>query len=949
MKAQQFLHDTFSLLYALYFQPTVLAQRLHTEPATLPTVALVRRLDGTISRRQPLGVRRYLWQLVLLCSLAATPLFVLAPMAPQPPSWLPLLLTWVMIIFAGLSASAWQAALGPVTVLALALLTGLATEPAHWVTLLGSVEVASHLQEIPAGLAIGVCVGVLVGTGARRCAPYLRRWPWFTTQLAFVDGLAFLIACVAAINGAGLAAFLIKGGAAAMVASIIAGSIAGGANGGRAVGSDNGVAIGAALGMGVVVLVGATGGSLTDVAGQTLLNFTGDFAVSFAIMTVCLTFVGAVGVATIVAKIVSDSMVSIVTITAVITVVIAVASGVALSLTYLTRASMPLLAVIAALLGFGFSSTQRWQWRSLELPLLVLGGIAVLFVPYQLDRFVIWLIVGLAAFGRLPLYLIYAGQTGWIYLRSRWDELAPMRYLTRPPWHWDELIALPLPFLEQLLLMAGRQDRAVGLGYIEEAAATWRQNRPARRATVRLAAEELMNKENERALADVATAFSWLPEILPTTVAATLGRFRAVSRIIDDKLVTTDNQAQLVKLSAATAAMDELIKGLSFVPTRERALFLPIAREWRNTLRKATGRLPNPYIAGNPLRTAATDLFVGRKDVLRQIEQHLRNRRQRPTLLLFGQRRVGKSSLLYQMVNKLSANIIPVRVDCQAGEMQESNAAFLFNLARAIVSQAAEQRALHLPALPTGQTVSFTTFSLWLESVEQILGERTLLLGLDEFESLGHAVDNGWLDERVLGFLRNLSQHHTQVDLLLAGSHRPDEIDETWSSYLIGATVIEIAYLDPSETRRLIECPIPGFGLRYQPAAVDHIIQLTRCQPLLVQLLCQELVHLLNERGEREAGIAEIEAVVPRALQRGSSLYFAYLRKYDAGPLGDAMLRTLAQQGPGATLTVDALTSQQPDRLAALTRLLARDLVEKIDGGVRFQIELVRRWWAMEG
>jgi len=81
---------------------------------------------------------------------------------------------------------------------------------------------------------------------------------------------------------------------------------------------------------------------------------------------------------------------------------------------------------------------------------------------------------------------------------------------------------------------------------------------------------------------------------------------------------------------------------------------------------------------------------------------------------------------------------------------------------------------------------------------------------------------------------------------------------------------------------------------------------------------------------------------------RSSSLYFAYLRKYDAGPLGDAMLRTLAQQGPGATMTIDALTSQHPERAAALTRLLVRDLVEKVDDKVRFQIELVRRWWAME-
>jgi len=53
MKARQFLRDTFSLLYALYFQPTLLAQRLHPGPADLRTAATAIRLDGAIYHCQP--------------------------------------------------------------------------------------------------------------------------------------------------------------------------------------------------------------------------------------------------------------------------------------------------------------------------------------------------------------------------------------------------------------------------------------------------------------------------------------------------------------------------------------------------------------------------------------------------------------------------------------------------------------------------------------------------------------------------------------------------------------------------------------------------------------------------------------------------------------------------------------------------------------------------------
>jgi hypothetical protein len=116
-----------------------------------------------------------------------------------------------------------------------------------------------------------------------------------------------------------------------------------------------------------------------------------------------------------------------------------------------------------------------------------------------------------------------------------------------------------------------------------------------------------------------------------------------------------------------------------------------------------------------------------------------------------------------------------------------------------------------------------------------------------------------------------------------------------------------------------------------------------RCQPLLVQLLCQQLVILLNERGEREAGVDEVEAAVPGALRQGGSLYFAYLAEYDALEQGGAMLRELARRGPGAIIAEDALIRGDVEREKALRRLLARDLVERVDGGIRFEIELTRR------
>lgn len=506
---------------------------------------------------------------------------------------------------------------------------------------------------------------------------------------------------------------------------------------------------------------------------------------------------------------------------------------------------------------------------------------------------------------------------------------------------------MPLPLIEPLLVQAVHTDRQTGLVYIEEVAATWRQAGAAQLALQQLAAIQLQERKSERTLAEAIDALRWLPQTLPPTVAATLGRFRTVSQLMEEKLVLVDSEAQLRKLSTARAELDDLIQGLTFVPARERQLFLPIAHAWRDVLQKAGNRLPNPYVAGNPLWGDTPGLFVGRQDLLQSLQAQLLNRTQRPALLLYGQRRMGKSSLLYQLPQELEDTVIPIHVDGQAGEMQESNAAFLYNLGRTIYSQAHEQRQLKLPAPPSLAETTFTTFSEWLDAAELQLGTRTMLLALDEFEAVDAAIAQGWLDARLLGFLRNLIQHHPKIDLLLAGSHHPRELTQDWSSYLISVNVLEISYLDERSTRHLIEAPIPGFGLHYEPAAVDEIIRLTRCQPLLVQLLCQELVHLLNERGEHKATVADIEAAIPRAFSSGSSLYFDYLQK-DAGAVGDTILRNLAQAEPSASVPRAQLTGGQNEYEQALKKLLQRDLVEEVDGGISFEVELVRRWWASQ-
>jgi hypothetical protein len=161
-----------------------------------------------------------------------------------------------------------------------------------------------------------------------------------------------------------------------------------------------------------------------------------------------------------------------------------------------------------------------------------------------------------------------------------------------------------------------------------------------------------------------------------------------------------------------------------------------------------------------------------------------------------------------------------------------------------------------------------------------------------------------------------------------------------------------MGYLREAETRQLIERPVADFALRYEPAASERVLALTRGHPYLTQLLCAEIVALKNEQEasvRRSARVADVEAAIAEALHHGS-FFFADLQRNQVDAAGLTMLRVLAARGEGAAVSPDALTSLCPGAVErTLDLLIRRDLVEATEGGYRFQVELIRRWFARDG
>jgi hypothetical protein len=90
-----------------------------------------------------------------------------------------------------------------------------------------------------------------------------------------------------------------------------------------------------------------------------------------------------------------------------------------------------------------------------------------------------------------------------------------------------------------------------------------------------------------------------------------------------------------------------------------------------------------------------------------------------------------------------------------------------------------------------------------------------------------------------------------------------------------------------------------------------------------------------------------VEAAVPRALEHGSPFFIDI--EHQIGERGRTLLCWLAIQEENVAIKptdFEHQRGQSDDWEETISRLSQRDLIEKVDGAYRFQVELIRRWFA---
>jgi len=353
----------------------------------------------------------------------------------------------------------------------------------------------------------------------------------------------------------------------------------------------------------------------------------------------------------------------------------------------------------------------------------------------------------------------------------------------------------------------------------------------------------------------------------------------------------------------------------------------------------------NPYVFDSPIM--ARELFFGREDIFRSIKEALIDREQDNFIILYGQRRIGKTSVLHQVGHRLSEQYIPVLIDLQSVP-SDSIEGFLRELASTM--QQALQRDIdvkvELPSRDEFLADSQHAFGRdFLARVEEALGDRYLILMLDEAQLIREKAQRGAWEDDAFEYFFNLTRQHARLGLIFS--------IESQESPSLSATGIEkkVGFLNRDQAVKLVVQPVQGI-LTYEPEAVERILSLTSGHPYYVQLLCHHLFAYCQRVSTKAVTLADVEAILPEVIERaGSDFQFLW---DNSTPEEKFVLAALAQAGgeKGQAISKEELLATLRRRKTPVSaRQVAKALVNlslkeiiNFQAPYTFNVDVFRLW-----
>jgi ABC-type branched-subunit amino acid transport system substrate-binding protein len=361
------------------------------------------------------------------------------------------------------------------------------------------------------------------------------------------------------------------------------------------------------------------------------------------------------------------------------------------------------------------------------------------------------------------------------------------------------------------------------------------------------------------------------------------------------------------------------------------------------------GRNRNPYIIGRAIHEP--EKFFGRESLFRFIEDNLLQNVK--FILLHGQRRIGKSSVLKQISNFVKSNeFIFVQFDLQdKGQSSLSN--IIHNLATTIIDQICiDGNNLQIPTeAELEQDIdSFSRFLL--QNVYPQINDKKIVLLLDEFDVANNESNdiNIVEQQRFFPYLKKLLKEQDKLFIISVIGRYLNDLSNLRKLFK-EAPYEEIGLLDDISAKRMITNPAEGI-FTYQQEAIDKIMQLSAGHPCFTQVICFTLFKQVRNENKKIIQRADVESILNKAIEESDSFFQSFWQvltveeRIIISSVAEAQKRFIEQTTEILEKPLDLLKKigiHQTEQLSqAWEKLIKNGCL--YDDGRKIRVELIRLW-----
>jgi hypothetical protein len=364
-------------------------------------------------------------------------------------------------------------------------------------------------------------------------------------------------------------------------------------------------------------------------------------------------------------------------------------------------------------------------------------------------------------------------------------------------------------------------------------------------------------------------------------------------------------------------------------------------------------------------------MFFGRDDTFAFIRQNLITGRRAQALAIIGQRGMGKTSVLMQIIHHVEARYLIAYIDLADVRFDEVGG--LFAAMADAARQALETAGLstyRLPPMPTDPEVDYLQWfsETYLDvTLSAVRGGRRLVFLFDETSRLLDAIDRRDVSEDFHSTLSGLLARDDRMDIIFAVDAEDEHRLETFSPLSDPLLHRRLGPLDDSAAEALARQPSAPF-YEIDQDAIEGVLTMAGGQPYLLHVVNGLLWERAQARRQREKVIGkgtvtldDVHAVLRQATDEADPvLRMSWVRSTHNERRALSALTALTNANYGLPVRIEDARLwllRESDELldetalaAALRRLEYREVLRSSDSGTyTFTSGLQHQWLVLNG